>query len=459
MDALFCTPTSPDTSMSRFVCGLQWTLGGGSSNVDVEVFVDEEEHEMPPAVSWLVATGPKALQRPIIMNKRGFEVFRNLEGHVSDILVTGYPRCGLSWAHAIIFFLARSSDNGTLEKGELMVGGRGPVYCETRNADKVSAHSVLAQHAPRLLTTHSRPGNWPDVKGKVVIITRDPRDALVSTFFRIKQIGEELRTYENVDGRIAKCANECLTQTLEQVFDDFNDDGSGKSVMSLLMEDDEALPSPRNPRFYGDWFTWHSEVAKAVDGKRSFVIGYEELHHDAARVVRRLAKFLEIPINDEKVARCVEYAGFDATRARGDAHLRKGVVGDHRIYLTQEHWDAMAKKTRRLFGHRPLYEPLTRFMFDNGGALSDDASDDEPNDWRSSSVSMGGGPTLPESIPPSPNFDSTPRRSLTRRPSSRRTFPRIRIGIPRACREESSALHIPLLPDAADLGGCDDRPS
>lgn len=448
--------------MNGVMCGLQWTLGGSSNNVDVEVFVDEEEHEMPPAVSWLVATGPKALQRPIIMNKRGFEVFRSMEGHASDILVAGYPRCGLSWAHAIVFFLARSTDDGTLEKGELMVGGRGPIYCETRNADKVNAHSVLAQRAPRLLTTHSRPSNWPDVKGKVVIITRDPRDALVSTFFRIKQIGEDLRTYENVDGRIAKCANECASQTLEQIFDDFNDDGSGKSVLSLLMDDHEALPSPRNPRFYGDWFTWHSEVAKAVEGRPTLVVAYEELHDDAESVIRKLADFLMIPINDEKVQRCVDYAGFDATRARGDGHLRKGVVGDHRIYLTQEHWDAMAKKTMQLFGHRPLYEPLMRYMFrTDDGALSDDASDDDPPD-STSRISLGGRPTVPESTPslPPPNFFSSPQqRGVTRRRSSRRKLPRFKIGIPRACREESSALHIPLLPDASDLGGCDDGPT
>ena len=47
------------------------------------------------------------------------------------------------------------------------------------------------------------------------------------------------------------------------------------------------------------------------------------------------------PATSDKIDEAVRFASFDETAARGDDALRKGVVGDHKIYLSREHWDAV----------------------------------------------------------------------------------------------------------------------
>lgn len=348
--------------MSQFVCGLETLFVGDGGGVSM--LIDESMDRtgpVPSTANWLVAKGPKALQRPIIFNQRSFEEFRTIPPRPTDVLVAGYPRCGTSWAHAMVYFLLRSDEDGTLKDSPTKsVGGVCPVYCESRSSSKYNASSVAAQPDPRIMTTHARPSNWPGTDS-VVVIVRDPRDVLVSTFFRIREIAEEMRAFENVDGRIALCARACAKQSLENVYDDFNDDGSVNHILSILMDDEEEeeeqLKNKKpNGRFYADWYTWHREADKTP--RRRIVITYESLHEDPSQIARDLAAFLKVPHTPLKIAKCVEYASFNSTQNRGDNALRKGVVGDHKIYLTKEHWDAMACKVIKTFYKSRAFAPL-----------------------------------------------------------------------------------------------------
>ena len=74
---------------------------------------------------------------------------------------------------------------------------------------------------------------------------------------------------------------------------------------------------------------------------------YEQLQDDTAAAARRVFSFLyptEPRPSGAKIDAAVRFAAFGPTAARGDDALRKGVVGDHAIYLSKEHWDAMAAR-------------------------------------------------------------------------------------------------------------------
>lgn len=364
---MFCMVAGDSSQRwAQMACGLEVYLLGDNG---VDLMIDESSERSAPlaskAANWLVAKGPKALQRPIIFNQKSFDDFKNLTTRSSDVLVAGYPRCGTSWVHAMVYFLVRSDEEGVLETDPMQtVGGRGPIYCEARSSSRWNVESVANQAEPRLMTTHARPTNWPSVQ-RAIVVTRDPRDAMVSTFFRVREIADEMRTFENIDGRIGACAQACAAQTLETVYDDFNDDGSASHILSILMDDGDDFDKAEeesvkpNGRFYGDWYTWHSEMLDAAKTRVVKVVTYEDLHANPAAVATGLAKFLQLDSSKQKIDRCIDFAAFSSVRARGDTALRKGVVGDHKIYLTQEHWDAMARKTIKHF-HRA--EPLASLV-------------------------------------------------------------------------------------------------
>ena len=59
-------------------------------------------------------------------------------------------------------------------------------------------------------------------------------------------------------------------------------------------------------------------------------VRYEDLKRDPEPQVRRIARFLDIPVTDGLVARTIKHSGFGAMRMQsgGYAFFRKGEVGD-----------------------------------------------------------------------------------------------------------------------------------
>jgi len=418
---MFCTPgAGSDSIIARVSCGLDYYFSGQGIGDDVD---DEDEQRSPErrAVSWLVAKAPKAMQRPIVFNQNGYESFRTMSTKPSDILIASYPRCGLSWIQAITWFLMRSDDEGRLPNGwQRWDGSRGPTYCEDRTATRMAPKRVANQQDPRIFTTHARPEHWPNIiadGGKIIIITRDPRDAMVSTFFRLRELGIELRAFGGLDDRVFKCAKACDTQSLDSVFDDFNDNGDKVNCLSLLIDDPQEknnasshqtnlqqgknggvepydATKSKNRRFYADYYTWHAEIAKLMDiygSDRFLLVTYEDLQENPVKVTKDVYAFLvqapttsngnEDPrqyrqgimskvASQAKINNAIDFASFENIQARGNAALRKGVVGDHRVYLTPEHWEAMVRKTLlNLIQYPQLRSVCHRLVQDTPNAL------------------------------------------------------------------------------------------
>ena len=216
------SPGSPTTMIGRLACGFDLLLWG-SGDVSLE--------DLPPHGSetwqWFISSNPKAMRAPLVADPKTEAAFRMLRCRDDDVFVCSYPRCGLSWAHALSWHLLRSNESGQLpfRDATSVVGGRGPVYPD-QPPTKWTHQDVSAQAHPRLLSGHCAVGRLPPSflgsKARLIIIDRDPRDAMVSTFFRLKRLGQKFRALECHDARLKELADACEALTLERCYDDFD---------------------------------------------------------------------------------------------------------------------------------------------------------------------------------------------------------------------------------------------
>ena len=116
---------SPTTMMGRLACGFDLLLWG-SGDVSLE--------DLPPHGSetwqWFISSNPRAMRAPLVADPKTEAAFRMLRCRDDDVFVCSYPRCGLSWAHALSWHLLRSNESGQLpfRDATSVVGGKGPVY-------------------------------------------------------------------------------------------------------------------------------------------------------------------------------------------------------------------------------------------------------------------------------------------------------------------------------------------
>ena len=148
------SPSSPTTMMGRLACGFDLLLWG-SGDVSLE--------DLPPHGSetwqWFISSNPKAMRAPLIADPKTEAAFRMLRCREDDVFVCSYPRCGLSWAHALSWHLLRSNESGQLpfRDATSVVGGKGPVYHD-QPPTKWTHRDVSAQAHPRLLSGHCAVG-------------------------------------------------------------------------------------------------------------------------------------------------------------------------------------------------------------------------------------------------------------------------------------------------------------
>ena len=146
----------------------------------------------------------------------------------------------------------------------------------------------------------------PDVR--VLNITRDLRDMIVSSYYHVRRV-------KGYDGDFARYYWE-----------------TGRATM-LSVDRYHRLWRMRSPHVY--------------------TASYERLHADFTGQVREIAAFLGVKTTDEQLAQLRGETSLDALRQRygeaesGDKFFRKGVVGDWQNHLTPEIIDDIDQSLRR----------------------------------------------------------------------------------------------------------------
>ena len=115
----------------------------------------------------------------------------DFEVREDDIFVTSFPKCGTTWTQEMVWNICNDLDfekanSGTLEERMpfLELSGFLNFLTDTLPSDSLDLANNLPLSEPRLLKTHvcydMLPKQVKDKKPKIIYVTRNPRDAVVS---------------------------------------------------------------------------------------------------------------------------------------------------------------------------------------------------------------------------------------------------------------------------------------
>lgn len=230
-----------------------------------------------------------------------------------DLLVVGFPKSGTSWLQVMITNLW--DDWKTCGGGQRKVPS-----LHGRNAFEGKYYGyadALALESPRLMKTHLHlelmPSRWPQ-HGKVVHITRNPKDVCVSLY-------HELRHMRRTD------------PSAEVQAEDF----------SSHVDDFLAGRVPWGP-FTDNVLGWHK-----MEHPNLFKTTYEQARRNTTAVLESIIDFVGRPVPEGRVAEVVATTDFDAMKKsdlrnqinhpdmREDTttpFMRKGIVGDWKDWFT-----------------------------------------------------------------------------------------------------------------------------
>ncbi|NMO13599.1 sulfotransferase domain-containing protein [Pyxidicoccus fallax] len=232
-----------------------------------------------------------------------------------DIYVATAPKTGTTWMQQIVH--------------QILTGGRGEFshiyqvapYVELL-AIKPFARSVLdALPSPRVLKTHLP--YWmlsPPPDSRVIYVTRNAADSLVSLHHHC---GLQEGYWDDLDVRFLR----------------------GSSIV-------------------GQWFSHLESWWPHRNDANVLHIRYEDLISDLEGGIRKVARFLEVPIEEDRMGAILEKCSFAYMKQHHDrfdvrirvfqesapreGFIRKGVAGDGRKALTPEVQSALSEKMARL---------------------------------------------------------------------------------------------------------------
>lgn len=218
------------------------------------------------------------------------ETFRsalNYKAQPDDIFLCTFPKSGTTWAQVILYALTHN--------GEAFDSNMAEYFASTPTLEQVGERGIKSMRQPYVIKTHL-PLNRISYseKAKYVCIIRNPKDVCVSYYYFLLKM---------VDAEPDKTS-----------FDAFF----------------EAFLSGNI--HFGNYFDHLHAIWQRKDNTNIFLTSYEEMKHDLGAVVRQLAQFLNIELNDNLYERILTYSSFDYMKERYD----KAYLAQARILLANE---------------------------------------------------------------------------------------------------------------------------
>jgi hypothetical protein len=269
----------------------------------------EESPHMAPMQANLVRDGNGGqIKFPIFISQADLDLIeKEFVVEAGDIFVVTYPRSGTTWTEQMVHLLL---NNG--EQGEQRLTDAVPWLETLPHRPNGMIEFLKTQPRPRRFTSHLPHPLMPPLEDKparIIYVARNPKDVAISTYFHIQsKLG-----YEG---------------TWEEHFQEFlhGDVGFGPYF-------DHILP-------------WWQASQK---DQRILFMKYEDMKHDPAGTVARLASFLDLRPDPQLVETVVslssfqsmtskENTNFDWIPQRADVpkHFRKGEIGDWRNHFSLE---------------------------------------------------------------------------------------------------------------------------
>lgn len=192
---------------------------------------------------------------------------RNFKVFPDDTFVVSYPRSGNTWTRFLIANLVHPEQNVSFTNIEKLIP----------DTSSQSNRALKATPRPRIIKTHQY---FDHRYGKTIYIVRDPRDVALSYY-------DFQRKYMQIEDGYP----------LERYVDDF--------VTGRLIS--------------ADWGTWSENVASWIytRGRRAefLLLRYEDMMSDTSRELARIAAFMGIEADHDRLQKAIERSSADRMRA------------------------------------------------------------------------------------------------------------------------------------------------
>ncbi|XP_055996320.1 sulfotransferase 1E1-like [Ostrea edulis] len=200
--------------------------------------------------------------------KKRFQEMRNLECRKDDVILATYPKSGTHWVWEIVCMLLKNKAEYSKETKEFLFLEAVP---DISIVDNVSSPRPLNTHAPYrwLPKQHIENG------GKIIHVLRNPKDVVVSLYHHFDNAKEF--------GEVPYFKTFC-----ENMYN-----GSGQVM--------------------GGWFAYEKEFEQAEANDTCsaiFTVQYESLKKNTIQEINRLARYLDVDVNDEVVTEIADKCSF-----------------------------------------------------------------------------------------------------------------------------------------------------
>ncbi|GAB6026332.1 hypothetical protein CHUAL_012538 [Chamberlinius hualienensis] len=239
---------------------------------------------------------------------------RFMKAKPNDVIIASYPRTGSSWIQEIVFLIVYNCDFSKALSEPALV--RTPFLDIPLGGIK----AIEKLESPRILKTHLPYGYIPDSfhdnKSKIIYVTRNPKDTVVSYYLFLKMVA-----YYGLD----------------ESFLDF--------VTHFILG-----------RICYNSFAEHVAGFWAERERDNILfLFYEDLHKDVKKEIGKIAKFLEKDVSDENVDKIADHCSFENMAKNPmcnyssnegaiiknpeatTSYFRSGKVGDWPNYFEGEH--------------------------------------------------------------------------------------------------------------------------
>ncbi|GAB6026532.1 hypothetical protein CHUAL_012954 [Chamberlinius hualienensis] len=248
---------------------------------------------------------------------RGFYKSRSFQARSDDVFVISFPKTGTTWAQEIVYLIGNNADVKKA-KSENMEKRFPLLEYPLIDHDKYdkNTHKNRPQFFKSHLPFSLLPKSIHEQNCKIVYVTRNPKDTLVSMWHFYKML--KPLSYR----------------------------GSLKDFQQLFINDQVAYaPYPRNVKEFWE----HRNDANVL------FITFEEMKKDLKSSIQTIAKFLEKTLTEEEIERISNHCSFKKMSSNSKANyshwkengmvskdqnfMRKGEIGDWK-----NHFDENANK-------------------------------------------------------------------------------------------------------------------
>ncbi|XP_054859783.1 amine sulfotransferase-like isoform X2 [Eublepharis macularius] len=259
--------------------------------------------------------------QPQLATAEYLDSLEDFEIRDSDVFLVTYPKSGTTWTQNILSLIYHEGHRDGTEDIDLL--DRVPwLEYNIRGTDYINRPSprLFACHLPYYMV----PKGLRNKRGKVIYVSRNPKDVLVS-YYHFSKIAVKIETAEDFDSFMEKFL-------------------SGKVLASLWLDHVEG---------------WYGHK----DNFNILFLTYEEMKKDLRSSVLKICNFLGKKLTEKELHDVVDKASFDKQRRdprtnyehlppdiieKGKGHfLRKGTVGDWKNTMTvaqSERFDSVFKE-------------------------------------------------------------------------------------------------------------------